>query len=863
MRVVDVEGVAGAILDSSVNAFEAAHQEALERRPEPMRRPHVHGKFLFVGDEKFWIRGVTYGTFRPDAKGVQFPTHDIVADDFRTMAEVGLNSIRVYTPPPLWLMDTAAAFGLRVMVGLPWEQHIVFLDDRHRVERIMSDLRTNVQRLAAHPALLCYAVGNEIPASVVRWYGKSRVETFIGDLSAAAKSEDTGVLVTYVNFPTTEYLDLPLLDFVSFNVYLESQDRLGSYLARLQNLAGERPLVMTEIGLDSRRNGEDAQAQSLHWQIRTAFEAGCVGAFVFSWTDEWFRGGQEIADWDFGLVTRERRPKPALRTVSARFAETPFSTDLTWPRISVVVCSYNGARTIAESLAALENLDYPDYEVIVVDDGSIDETSRLAGKYAVRLIRTENSGLSAARNRGLQAATGEIVAYIDDDAYPDPHWLKYLAAPMMRNEQHAGIGGPNLAPPGDGVIADCIANSPGGPTHVLLSDQIAEHIPGCNMAFKRDRLLAIGGFDQQFRVAGDDVDVCWRLQDRGWTLGFAPAAIVWHHRRNSVKRYFQQQLGYAQAEALLAQKWPAKYNCAGHLTWQGRLYGKGVFERLFAKSRIYHGVWGSAPFQSVYERAPGLLWSFPLMPEWYFLIVVLWCCALLGFSWQPLIWVFPLATAALGVTVVQAVRAGNNATFLPEPHIKLERLALRLLVTWLHLLQPMARLLGRIQQGLGPWSWKGFVPIIPAPTSEGFWSECYEPTESRLAQIEQTLQSVGGAVVRGGDFDRWDLAVIGGLFGSIRCIAMVEEHGNGKQLFRLRAWPKVPVTAIGAIGFLSILAGYAMLDGAFVAAISLGGAAALLIFLAYADCAVAMKFWRNAINHYFRTTQGLVVLTAS
>jgi hypothetical protein len=192
-----------------------------------------------------------------------------------------------------------------------------------------------------------------------------------------------------------------------------------------------------------------------------------------------------------------------------------------------------------------------------------------------------------------------------------------------------------------------------------------------------------------------------------------------------------------------------------------------------------------------------------------------------------------------------------------------ERLALRLLVTWLHLLQPMARLLGRIQQGLGPWSWKGFVPIIPGPTSEGFWSECYEPTESRLAQIEQTLQSVGGAVVRGGDFDRWDLAVIGGLFGSIRCIAMVEEHGNGKQLFRLRAWPKVPVTAIGAIGFLSILAGYAMLDGAFVAAISLGGAAALLIFLAYADCAVAMKFWRKAINHYFRTTRGLVVLTAS
>ena len=266
-------------------------------------------------------------------------------------------------------------------------------------------------------------------------------------------------------------------------------------------------------------------------------------------------------------------------------------------------------------------------------------------------------------------------------------------------------------------MADSIANSPGGPVHVLLSDQIAEHIPGCNMAFKRDRLLAIGGFDRQFRVAGDDVDVCWRMQDRGWTLAFAPTAVVWHHRRNSITRYFRQQIGYAQAEALLAKKWPGKYNCAGHLTWQGRLYGRGVVERLFPQARIYHGVWGSAPFQSVYERAPGLFWSCPLMPEWYFLVVVLWGCALLGFSWPPLIWLSPLAAAALGITVIQALRAGNTATFQPEPRSQRERLSLRLLVTWLHLLQPMARLLGRMQQGLGPWSWKGFIPIIPNPRS--------------------------------------------------------------------------------------------------------------------------------------------------
>src|SRR5207245_2021241 len=80
--------------------------------------------------------------------------------------------------------------------------------------------------------------------------------------------------------------------------------------------------------------------------------------------------------------------------------------------------------------------------------------------------------------------------------------------------------------------------------------------------------------DPQFRVAGDDVDVCWQLQKRGWTLGFSPAAVVWHHRRDSVRAYWRQQRGYGRAEALLEAKWPEKYNSAGHLTWTGRVYGR-------------------------------------------------------------------------------------------------------------------------------------------------------------------------------------------------------------------------------------------------------------------------------------------------
>jgi len=827
---------------------DAGARTAAPRHGE-MQRPYVRGKFLYVGDEKFWVRGVTYGTFRPDGAGVQFPVHAVVERDFQAIAAAGFNAIRVYTLPPRWLMDVAMANDLRVMVGLPWEQHITFLDDAARVRRIVRELRADVAGVAGHPAVLCFVVGNEIPAAIVRWHGKSRIERFIRRLYETAKSEDPGALVTYVNFPTTEYLELPFLDFVAFNVYLETRNAFDSYLARLQNVAGERPLMMAELGLDSRRNGESAQAESLRWQVAATFEGGCAGAFVFAWTDEWYRGGHDIEDWDFGLVTRDRRPKLALQSASNRLAEVPFAIDQAKsPKVSVIVCSHNGARTIRETLAALENLAYPDYEVIVVDDGSTDQTSAIASRYKVRLIRTENNGLSAARNVGMNAASGDIVAYIDDDAYPDPHWLTFLASDL-RDTEKAGIGGPNIAPSGDGAIADCVANAPGGPVHVLLSDRVAEHIPGCNMAYRRDKLLEIGGFDPCFRVAGDDVDVCWRLQERGWTVGFAPAAVVWHHRRGSLRGYLKQQMGYAKAEALLAEKWPAKYNGAGHLTWHGRLYGKGVVKTLL-KPRIYHGTWGTAPFQKLYEPNPGSLSSLPLMPEWCFVLFSLAVLAALGVFWPPLGWALVPLAAGLLISLVQAVRAAAAASFPSKGHGRTRRLALKVVVAMLHLVQPIARLAGRIQHGLGPWRWRDFVLVFPRSTRQSLWSEAWQAPEARLAEIERILRGSGAVVIAAGDFEPWDLTVRGGLFGSIRCVAATEEHGGGKQLFRLWAWPKVPGPSLAVLLALAALAWPAAADGAWIIAIVLSAASATMAALAYADCAVAMKDWRDAINEY-------------
>ncbi len=791
----------------------------------------VKGKFIFVDEQKFYIKGVTYGTFAPGPDGQQFPTADIVEEDFLLMASNGLNSVRTYTVPPTYLLDIAFKYQLKVMVGLPWEQHITFLDDPKIKNDIIRRVQEGVASCEQHPAVLCYTIGNEIPAPIVRWYGKKKIENWLKKIYHAVKQVDGKALVTYVNYPTTEYLELGFLDFDCYNVYLETPEKLAAYIARLHNLCGDRPLVLAEIGLDSHRNGLDAQADVLGWQIETIFSRGCAGMFIFAWTDEWWRGGHEIEDWDFGLVTRDRNPKPALSTVLMKMDAVPFSMQQDLPFISVVVCSYNGSATIRDCMEGLQKLNYPDFEIIVVNDGSTDNLADIVGEYPVMLINSPNRGLSSARNTGMHNASGEIIAYIDDDAYPDPDWLRYLAFGYM-NSNHACIGGPNIAPADDGPIAVCVANAPGGPVHVLIDDEIAEHVPGCNMSFKKDALMKIGGFDPVYRSAGDDVDVCWRIQESGRTIGFHPSALVWHHRRNSFKAYWNQQKGYGKAEALLEAKWPEKYNGFGHLTWGGRIYGNGITLPLkVKKDKIFHGTWGTALFQSVYQPAGGFLNSIPLMPEWYLLSALLAILAPLGFMWQPLLWLWPLFIISILLVVMQAiVSSSKSASLQPDQN---KNFKYRLLIIFLHIIQPIARLYGRFKHGLTPWRRRGAAlnsKFIFMFGSRVFthWSEKWRTPEDWLTDIEKKLFALKTMVKRGGQFSNWDIQVRNGLFSKSRGLLTTEEHGAGKQYLRFKCRAHYSFYGLLLIGIISVLAILATLDKEFIVAGILGAMTVIL-----------------------------------
>jgi len=798
----------------------------------------VLGKFLYAGGSKLYVRGVTYGTFRVDADGDEFPDAATVERDFQQMAAIGVNAVRTYTTPPRWLLDAALRHGLRVMVGVPIERRIGHLLDGGRASDIDEFVRREVATSAGHPALLFYVIGNEIPAPIIRWFGPANFERLLHGLYQTAKREDPEAPVTYANYPSTEYLQLDFLDLVCFNVFLESRTDFDAYLAHLQNLAGDRPLVVGEMGLDSRRHGEAAQAQSLAWQVRSAFAGGCAGAFVYAWTDEWHTAAGEVRDWDFGLVRRDRRKKPALEAVRSAYSEVPLAQDVARPRVSVVVCSYNGARTIRDCLAGIGNLEYPDYETIVVDDGSTDDTAAIAQAFPVRLISTPQRGLGSARNTGLEAATGEIVAYIDDDAWPDPHWLTYLAAGFTERD-HAAVGGPNIAPPGYGLTSDCVARAPGNPTHVLLTDREAEHLPGCNMAFRRSCLEAIGGFDPRFRAAGDDVDIGWRLREHGWTLGFAPGAMVWHRRRSTIRTYWKQQRGYGRAEALLEAKWPRRYTAVGLAMWSGRVYANDRVAPVLGGTHVYHGVWGTAPFQSIYGPGVTLLGALPLLPEWYLLVAALSVLAALGTFWPPLFAAVPILVGAIIASVVQAIRSARLAILHAPSHKPADRLRTGALTAFLYVLQPAARLWGRLEYGLTPWRRRRPAGVaLPRGGHIRFWSERWQPPEMWVRSIEEPLRERGSAVRSGGAFDRFDLEVPGGILGAVRLLVAVEEHGAGRQLVRIRYWPRWSRLSPSLIGSSLLLSAAAASGSAWLPAI-LFAALAILVFLRAGDDAGA------------------------
>lgn len=556
-----------------------------------MPRLRTDGKFFRAGGERVWLRAVTYGPF-PGGWPENFDP------DFRRITEAGFNAIRLFEMPGRDLLDAVQNHGLRVFGGLKWAQNMDFLSESWPLTDARLALASALRETAAHPALAGVYVGNEIPADLVRWMGPVRVRRAIEELIDEGRSLAPRMLFAYASYPSTEYLEPENADFTAFNIYLEDAGAFRSYLKRLHHIAGDRPLMVSEFGLDSRRNGLEAQARLLEAALRVSAEEETAGFTVYSWSDRWWNNDAEVLDWDFGLRDRDGLVKPALAALAA--LRVPVLE--TRRRFSVIVCTRNGRDRIGGCLASILRMDHPRFETIVVDDGSDDGTAEfVAGRFpTVRLLRLDPVGLSAARNAGAAVAGGEILAYTDDDCEPDREWLARLER-VFADGRFAAAGGPNLPPGPRNWHEAVVCAAPGAPSHVMLDDEEAEHLPGCNLAVTKAAFESIGGFDPRFRTAGDDVDFCWRLRDAGYRLGFAPGAFVWHWRRPSIRAFLRQQIGYGRAEKLLLEKHPGRFSKRGGAKWNGFVYGGGPV-RVDEGSIIYHGPMGEAGYQSIGNR---------------------------------------------------------------------------------------------------------------------------------------------------------------------------------------------------------------------------------------------------------------------
>ncbi|MBM3845315.1 MAG: glycosyltransferase [Verrucomicrobia bacterium] len=684
-------------------------------------RVRVDGKFFRLGSVKFHPKGTTYGPFKPNRAGEVFPEPPETRRDFLLARTLGCNLLRVYNVPPRWLLDLAEELQLKLLVDIPWSKHICFLDHPKPQEDARAAIRDAIRACAGHPAVFAFSLVNEIPADIVRWCGARRVEDFIDDLALEAKLADPDCLCTFANFPPTEFLRPRSLDFHCWNVYLHNREPFENYLARLQMIADVKPIILGEFGIDSTREGEERKCEILSWQIESAFRAGLAGTVVFSFTDEWFKDGREVDDWHMGLTTRAREPKPSFHAVQKAFAQAPWFPLPTYPSVSVVVACYNGARTLKTCLDSLVALRYPHYEVILVDDGSTDSTPLIAQLYkGVRYERHMNQGLSFARNTGIRLSTGEIVAFTDADCRADEDWLHYLVGDLLARG-FVGMGGHNLLPQDDSPVAAAVMASPGGPAHVMLDDTLAEHIPGCNMAFYKWALEEIGGFDPVFRAAGDDVDVCWRLQQRGFSIGFSPAGFVWHYRRSTVQAYLRQQQGYGEAEALLERKHPENFNALGASIWRGRIYGPAKLGVLLRGAMIYRGPFGGAHFQTLYEAQPASLLGFFISLEFHCLVTL--PLFVLSAAFSSLL---PLGFAALALTVGVCVMAAAQAEFPPDR----ARAWSRPLVGALFFLQPIVRSFARYRGRIGvpnspPENWARHEALERFPRTGNPEETCY------------------------------------------------------------------------------------------------------------------------------------------
>jgi glycosyltransferase involved in cell wall biosynthesis len=240
--------------------------------------------------------------------------------------------------------------------------------------------------------------------------------------------------------------------------------------------------------------------------------------------------------------------------------------------ISIIVPAHNSVRTMKRCVESLLSLDYPSFEIIVVDDGSTDGTPAVLEmfreKKGFRAIRTQQGGPSKARNIAIKEALGEFLAFTDSDCIAEKNWLTELMKGFIepRSDFDAltimGVGGDQQNPADDtsfgkdvggflkrvGFVADYVKDA--GDLSVMTE---TGHNPTCNVLYRKEVFDKIGYFKEDL-WPGEDVELDYRIKKAGYRLLFNPAAVVRHYRPGDMRSFGRMMYRYGKVQALLVKQ---------------------------------------------------------------------------------------------------------------------------------------------------------------------------------------------------------------------------------------------------------------------------------------------------------------------
>ncbi len=748
----------------------------------------ANGKFFSRNAEKFFFKGMRMGRTPAVLDFTEKLKLHNRLDDLRAGYTTGLILDEGQAHQ---VLDLASQAGLPSLVEIRVDPADV--RDPERWLAAVSRVAHLANVLRGRPTLFGYLVDCPFSQDELRAVGLERVRRRLRYLLKTIKRHDDRVMAALRHRASTRALALLDEDFIYADVPALSPSDLKEYIVSLHNLAEARPVIL-EFAETS--PGQDEA-------VALAFGTGAAGVVAPLVP----AAVPASRDW---LGAKLLRASDVMPFVELNGACPPGPAET--PMVSVIICAYNAERTMRPCLESLRHLAYPNYEVVIVDDGSRDCTAEIAAEFPeFRLTRQPNKGLAVARNVGLHAARGALIAYTDSDCVVDPHWVSMMVRTMQEG-RFDGCGGPNYAPHEEGGTQACVAASPGAPSHVLVADDRAEHLAGCNMMFTKLALEKVGGFDPRFRTAGDDVDICWRLLDAGFTLGYSPAAFVWHFRRNTVKAYYRQQKGYGRAEAMLFELYPERFNGLGQIKWRGTIPGLARTIPGGARRRVWWSAKQPATTALTFDAPLNVARCLPLTGEWTLVwAMVAVALGAVGFSIVP-------ALAMLTLGPIWSLYYARHAT-LEKCH---DRLRSRLLIAFLAFTGPMARSIERYKTRVklarddaafdAPARQRPALSILRRTLRLAYWNETRVTRESLLDRVLKAASRAGYPALIDQGWNDYDVEIHPNPWVKVQIKTADEEHEGA----RLK-------NHVGASVRLSMLSKMGLVTGA----VAIGGCAAM------------------------------------